>query len=474
MGISSLGVGSNILTQDVLDQLRAADEAKFVAPLDRRLSAEKAKSAAFEILDALMENVYGSLKSLTEYGVFESRSSSVSNEDRVSIKVLENSNVEDFALNVSQLATKEITQSGQFAKNDSSISSTAGTMTLSVGSQTFDINYEASTTLTQLKDLINKEASDGVSASIVQINNGDFRLVLSASETGTGQAISVADSSGGTLSTALLPDPDSLENPDDGIDDGVDGMTSVQNAVDASFTYNGISITRTSNSIDDLLLGVTITLKETGSTTISIQQSTENIEEKFTNFIDKYNSAMFQLNEDTNSSIEVSERGAFSSDSTMKAMKSAMITMLSTVGERVGKISDFGIILSDDGRLSLDSDILKGKLLDDPTSVQAFFVGGTFTSSIGTTTQVSGAFVELENEMAKYSKRGNILDEYKDSIKTRYDSIKEQKEKAIARLNVSFEIQKKRFAAYDAVISRFNSASSMFSQLVDAQLAAKN
>ena len=71
MGISSLGAGSSILTQDVLDQLRAADEAKFVAPVESRIDTIKDEAAAFDILDALMDNVYGSLKSLTEYGVLK-------------------------------------------------------------------------------------------------------------------------------------------------------------------------------------------------------------------------------------------------------------------------------------------------------------------------------------------------------------------------------------------------------------------
>lgn len=463
MGISSLGVGSSILTQDVLDQLREADEAKFVTPLDNRLKSESDKSAAYEIVDALMDNVYGSLKSLTEYGVFESRSSSVSNEDRVGIKVAESSDVQDFTLNVTTLATKEITQSGQFGSADSAVASASGTMVLTVGSDDFSIDYEADTTLTELKELINKNASDGVSASIVQVNSSDFRLVLSANESGTGQSISIA---GASLVDELKPDVDS--------EDAIDGMTSVQSAVDAEFTYNGISITRTSNTIDDLLSGVTVTLKDTGITDVSVQQNTDHIAEKFTNFIDKYNSAMFQLNTDTKSSTDEDERGVFSSESTIKSMKSAMSIMLKNVGESVGEISDYGILTDDDGRLSLDTDLLNTALASDATSAQAFFVGGTFTSSDGSTTELSGVFVELEEEVAKYAKRGSILDEYKESITTRLDSLTEQKEKAIARLDSSYAIQAKRFAAYDAVISKFNTASSMFTDMIDAQVAAQN
>ena len=57
-------------------------------------------------------------------------------------------------------------------------------------------------------------------------------------------------------------------------------------------------------------------------------------------------------------------------------------------------------------------------------------------------------------------------------MKTRFDSITEQKEKAVARLEVSYAIQAKRFAAYDLIISKFNTASSMFTQMINAEIAA--
>ena len=472
MGISSLGAGSSILTQDVLDQLRAADEAKFVEPLDRRLKTETSKSAAFDIVDAYMDNVYGSLKSLTEYGVFESRATTVSNEDRVAVTAAESSDVQDFTLNVNTLATREIVQSGQFASKDALVSTGAGTMEISVGSETYSVDYEATTTLEDLKELINKNASDGVSASIVQINSGDFRLVLSAANTGEGQAISITDvvGAGETLSAALLPDPDAVADPDN----LVDGMTSVQTAVNATFSYNGIDIERTSNSVDDLLAGVTIELKDTGLTQVSVKQNTEHIAERMTNFIDKYNSAMEQLNTDTKSSAEATERGIFSSDSTIKGMKAAMVSMLSTVGENVGKIQDFGVEVGEDGRLSLDSSILNTKLSEDATSAQAFFAGGTFTKEDGTEVEVMGVFSEMEEEVAKYSKYNSVLDQFKDSIKTRYDSLNEQKTKAISRLDSSYAIQQKKFAAYDLIISKFNNASNMFTQMINAEIAAKS
>ena len=472
MGISSLGAGSSILTQDVIDQLKEADEAKFVAPVDARLDIENDKSAAFDIVDALMDNVYGSLKSLNEYGVFEARATSSSNESVVEVTAAESSDVQDFSIQVQTLATKEIVQSGSFAGRDATIATGAGKMELNVGAETFSFDYDATTTLEELKDSINKEAGKSVNATIVQVNTGDFRLLLSAANTGTGQEISITDvaGEGEALSAALTPDPDAVADPSD----LVDGMTTVQTAIDATFKFNGVDITRSSNTVDDLLSGVTLTLKEAGTSAVSVKQDRENIEAKITNFIEKYNSAMFQLGEDTKSSQEASERGIFSSDSTIKGMKSALSSIVSTVGGGVGKIQDFGIEVGEDGRLSLNSTVLGEQLDRDATSAQAFFTGGTYRDADGNETAVDGIFVDIEAEVAKYSKFNNTLDKYKESLAIRTESLNAQRERAVERLDASYEIMAKRFAAYDLIISKFNTASDMFSQMINAEIAAKS
>jgi len=465
MGISSLGAGSSILTQDVIDQLRAADESKFVTPLDSKIKAEDKKSDKFDFLNAHMDNLYESLKSLNEYGVFEARSTSVGNDSIVEINAKESSDIQDFSLEVENIATKEIVQSGSFDSKTAKISDGDGSMKLSVGDKDFTIDYNVSTTLEDLKNLINDKADGSVSATIVQVSSGNFKLLLSSDETGTGKDISITDNDD-HLSDKLLDDADP--------DDDVDGMTTVQDGVDAKFKFNGVEITRESNSVDDLLSGVTITLKDVGKTNVNIQQDREHIEERITNFVDKYNSAIYQLGEDTKSSQEVSERGAFSSDSVIKGMKSSLVNIISTVGEGQGKLLDFGIEVGDDGRLSLNSTKLNEKLDEDPANVKSFFTGGTFTKSDGHTVELKGVFDEIETEVAKYSKYGAVLDKFKDSMSIRTKSLTEQKEKAIERLDTTYATMKKRFASYDLMISKFNNASSMFTQMIDAELAAKN
>lgn len=458
MAISSLGAGAGILTQDLLDQLREADEAQYIRPLDTRKAAETAKQDAFNIIEAYMDNVESSLNTLTEYGVFESRTASSSTESVATVTAADSSDIQDFSLEVLNLATKEIVQSAPlaFVTKESTIATGTGQMKLTVGSSTFTIDYSSSTTLEGLKDLINEAAGDSVSATIVQVADGDYRLFLSAKESGLGQDISITDvvGAGEALSTALTT-----------------GIVNVQDAVDAQFKYNGQTIIRSSNVVDDLLSGVTITLKEAGTTNISVEQNRENIASKIENFISKYNSALYQLNKDTKSSENASERGVFSSESTIKNMKSDLINMLGRVGEGVGRLQDYGIEVADDGSLSLDTSKLNEMLDANPSNVQAFFAGGTFTKSDGSEVTLEGAFVQMEEDVLKYTKYNAGLDQYENLIKSRLESLTEQRTKAMERLTAKYDIMAKQFTAYDSMITQFNSISTMFTNMVNAESA---
>lgn len=461
MGISSLGVGSSILTQDVLDQLRAADESQYVGPVNNRLSAEKSKVAEFDVLDALMDNVYESLKNLTEYGVFESRAVTSSISSVATVTAADSGDILDFSLDVTNLATKQIEQSAGLLAEDATIATGSGTLELAVGSVTYNIAYDATTTLQDLKELINKTAGVSVDATIVQVASSDFRLMLNAAETGTGQTISITDLGDGagnnTLDTAFTT-----------------GMSNVQTAVDASFKFNGLDIVRKSNTVDDLLSGITIELKDAGTTDVSVKQNRANIESKINSFIDKYNTALLQLDTDTKSSQEEASRGVFSSDSTIKSMKRSMENILNSVGGGLGLMQDYGLNTEDDGRLSLDSVKLNEKLDENPENVQAFLAGGTFTKSDGSTVEASGIFAEMEDEFAKYSKYGAILDSYKTAMSDRITSLTDQRDVAIERLDAKYAILAKQWAAYDLLISKINAASSSFTQIANSFTDAQN
>ena len=460
MSISSLGVGSNVLTQDVIDQLKNADKAKFVQPLTTKISAEKSKSGKLDIVNALMDNLSESTGNVADAGLFNTRSATVSG-SAVEVTAHGGSDIQNFDINVKELATKEIEQSGSFDTADSSIASGDGQLKLSVGSKDFLFDYTSDTSLTDLKDQINKDAKGTVQASIVEVAKDDFRLFLTSTDTGTDHDISITDvkGKGEHLDDQLKADTDDT-----------DGYTNVQAAQDASFTYNGLDITRKSNSVTNLLAGVTITLKEkTGDnpvTHVNVTQDVKGIEEKLDSFVTKHNAAIRQLNTMTKSSKSAKDRGVFSNDATIKGMKNSVLTMTNATSGGVDRLENYGFTTHRDGTISLDHSSFEKKLKANPKNVAAFFVGGDFSKD-GTTHKVSGVFNDMKSKVDGYTKSDATLDQLKTSYKTDLKSLEDQQKKATARLTAKYAIMKKRFAAYDAMISKFNSSSDFLTQLIN-------
>ncbi len=452
MGVSSLGAGSGILTQDVLDQLREADEAKFVTPTELAIANEEDKKTALTQIDATMANLTDAINELASPLLYDERTTEVIGTS-VEVTALANTDIQDFTLDVTNLATKQIEQSGAYATSTDLIASAAGSMNLNIDGLDFAIDYDATTTLTDLKNSINDIAGDKVDATIVQINSGEFRLFLSSVDTGTTQNITMTDTTGNLLDTRLTTDFDA---------------PAVQDGVDANFTFNGQAITRTSNEISDLIVGLDITLKEVGSSNVSISQDRENILGRIDSFVEKYNAAMTELDSMTKPSVDSEDRGIFSSDSSIKSMKTMIRDSIDSIGGGVGTLFDYGFDIDKDGLLSIDKDVFNDKLDADPTNVEAFFSGGTFTNPDGTTTVVDGAFNEYSLKVESYTSYNGTLDQLSTYYSDNLNALEDRKLLAIERLDDKYEILAKQYAAYDLVINQYNQASAMFTELTNA------
>lgn len=456
MGISSLGVGSSILTQDVLDQLRKADEAGVITPIKLSIANEEDKKKALSTLDAIMTNLSDSVNELASPLLYDERTSVVTGTS-VDVVATANTDIQSFTLDVINVATKQIEESGSFTARTDTIATAAGSMNLNIDGLDFSIAYDATTTLDDLKNSINDVAGAKVNATIVQIAAGDFRLIMSSVDTGATQDITMTDTTGGLADARLTT-----------------GVTALQTGVDANFTFNGQAITRSSNTVSDLIVGLDITLKSVGSSDVSVEQDREGITSKIDSFVEKYNTAITELDKLTKASTASDERGIFSSESTIKSMKRTLQDMIGSAGGGVASMYDFGFDVDRDGKLSVDKDVLNTKLDDNSANVEAFFGGGTYTNADLTTTVLTGAFAEMSAKVEGYTKYNATLDQFKDSITSNLSSLEDKKTTVTERLDAKYEIMKKQFAAYDLIISRFNSASSTFVQLANAQTAAQN
>ncbi|MCX6052222.1 MAG: flagellar filament capping protein FliD [Campylobacterales bacterium] len=447
MGISSLGTGSSILTQSVLDQLRAADDTQRVKPITLDIANEGDKQSSLKVLAASMKNFSDSINELKSPTLFNARAASVSGTS-VEVTAAENSDIQAFSLNVTNIATKQIEQSGSFAAKTDTIANGAGSMKLNIAGADYTINYDASTTLDGLKTLINTAAGTKVNATVAQIGSADFRLILSSVDTGSTQNITMTDNSVALKDARLTT-----------------GVAPIQTGVDANFTFNGVTVTRSSNQVNDLVTGYGIKLKAPGASDVSVTQDRTALTTKVDSFVEKYNSIIAELTKQTKSSTDSTVRGIFSGDSSIKNMKSVIQNMIESVSGGVGRMEDFGFSVDRSGVMSVDKTVLNTKLDANIANVKAFFSGGAYTKADSSVVTLTGAFTGFYDIANGYAKSGGGIAQIDTALSDGITALNDRKTAATASLDAKYEIMKKQYTAYDAMIAKINNASSMFKQM---------
>ena len=77
----------------------------------------------------------------------------------------------------------------------------------------------------------------------------------------------------------------------------------------------------------------------------------------------------------------------------------------------------------------------------------------------------------MATKIEGYTNVNTVLDQLKESFSSNISTLEDRKTSATERLDAKYEIMKKEFTAYGLMISKINSASSMFLQMANAQTA---
>ncbi|MGA9045963.1 flagellar filament capping protein FliD [Sulfuricurvum sp.] len=463
--INSLGLGSGVLTSDVIDKLKAADTASLITPIDGKITLQKQKDAALSLLGSLMTTFKSSVDAMGDSSLYQQRSVT-GNNSSVSVTVNSGVATQSFSISNTQMALANVKESGTFSALTSTVATGSGTMGLTINGTTYDINYTAATTLSELKDAINSVAGSSVKASTLQVGTNDYRLVLTSVQTGVNQTISLTDSVGGSLDTKLLA-YDAATNPT--------GMEEIQAARDASFKYNGITLTRSSNVISDITPGVTINLLgDNGSTNIAIVQDTQAIADAMSSFVQNYNSLTSQLTSMTTTDVEAGKVGIFNGDSSINLITREINQLVTSVDSKGLSLAQFGIDLSQEGTMSFNSSTFTSKFNENATLAENFFSGMTTVNANGSTTRVDGLFTSMTSLLDRYTGVKGMIETLTTSSSNELKTLNENKKSAQAMLNSRYEVMSARFARYDSLISRLNNQFSSLQQQISMAVNGTN
>jgi len=463
--ITSLGIGSGVLTADVIDQLREADESAILSPIDTKIEENQKKQEAYTLFSSLMTTFKASTSALSNDTIFENKEVDVSGDAEVS--VLPGVNVDSFTLETTQLAKKDVTKFGSYIDRDTT-SVASGTGILKIND--IEIEYDATMKLEDLAQAITDAGGDLFSASILKTGEDSYDLVVSSKETGSENTLTITDE-GGLLSPDLMDAYDEVTNPD--------GFKNIQQAQDAKFTYNGIEVTRSSNTISDLIVGVDITLKKEGDVSnVNVSLEKQSIVDEVQLFVDGYNELVSKLNDLTLADVETGEEGVFNGDSFVKSISRELSSMLSSFEVDGKPLTSLGyettnlagepetkyvFDVSQDGRLSFNSDTLEKVLDEDVESVKKLFSGETDEDGVHT----PGVFGMMDEKLLSYTGSGKMLSGFEESLKTEADSLTNSRQASYASIEARYTTMASRFAAYDSIISQINNQFASIQMMID-------
>lgn len=459
--INSLGIGSGVLTADIIDKLKSRDTSLLITPIDNKITLQQQKGQAIGLLDSLLSSFQSSVSSLSNDALYQGRSTSGST-SAVSVSAAAGVNVQSFSISDTKMALNDIHQSGTFSSTIAPIASGgSGTMTLTSGGLSFGVDYTDTMTLEELKDAINLQAGDKIQASVLQVGASDYRLILRSKETGLSEKIVTTDS-GGFLDQKLIT-YDALTNP-------TGTMQEVQAAEDASFKYNGITLTRSSNVVTDITPGVTINLLQDSTSitsNISITQDVDTIALEMSTLVKSYNTLMSQLKDMTTTDVEAGKVGVFNGDNSINAIGREVTRLMTSINAQGNSLALYGIDLDETGAMSFKTSTFNDKFNSDAVASSAFFSN---IDSDGTTED--GVFTKLNTLMTRYTGSNGTLATLTENSEAELKSLTANKTRSLALLEARYASMTARFAAYDSMISRMNQQFSSLQQQIDAQANA--
>ena len=341
--------------------------------IDVKIAANEVKIAAYEEMQSLLQAITSAADAMrgttnsivTKDDVFSLReayltssSSSVTASSAVVVTAENGAQTGTYDLQILQLATTQKVASSDFSSRSSDLE-LSGTFSIGLeGMESVEITVTEDMSLSEIASAINAEsATTGVQASVVKVTESTYRLVLSGTE--TGKEISLESISGDDIGQAL------------GLTDSDGAFASeIQAAKQAIISLDGIEITRSTNTIDDVLDGISFTIYQTtgSDATISVEIANDltSIKDAIVALVDAYNAyrewALTQ--QAVSSSGGAAADATLFGDSTLRSANNAVASALSTMIDS-SSMALLGLSYDTSNYLVLNETTLNSVLLND-------------------------------------------------------------------------------------------------------------
>ena len=445
--LSTPGIGSGLDIGGIIEQLMTIERQPLVnlgveqVELEAQLSAfGKLKST----IDAF-ETTMGTLADLENFKILSAISSA---DDVLSATATTQAGKGVYQIDVQRIAENHrLASTTVFADSDTTeIGADGDTMTITVGSTDFTVDYGEST-LEGVRDAINNASDNpGVTASILKDDAG-YYLTLSADDTGSEHFISVSYSAADPFNVQSLNTDRDISGTFTSAD--LDAVIQLEN----TFT-----VTSSSNTVTGTIEGVTLNLLKAGTSTLEVARNDAAIRGNAEQFVAAYNEISATIDE-LRRSILTEERASLAS---LEAQFRAVLNTSVGSNSQYEFLFEIGFETDGSGNLSFDSTAFDTALNNDPDGIADMFTNSASGSAV--------AFQELARSLTS---AGGLFDGREQSLNAQIRSVEDQRIRLEARLIQKEQGLVDQFSALDALIANLNTTSSFLSSQLD-QIAAIN
>lgn len=321
----------------------------------------EAKNDALQELNTKVSSVESALYNVINTG-FESKTASLSQSGYITASATTTASEGTYSIRVKSLAVARSDASGDEIESAIDKELDNGSLVITDKDGT-DHTWDFAATNKSLNDLSSEiNALDvGISATVIQYGDNDYRIHMMADETGTDNDFSWVD----TTTNLELANNQAAS----------DAEIYVNNPInDSNF------ITRSTNTVNDVISGVTLNLLEADTdetTTITIDSDSTDLKDKIQGFVDAFNDAMTFLNEQFTYDEENERAGILSGETVARKIKEDLLSFATTSVENssyeLDSFSLIGIEVNRQGMLEINEDNLDEAISDNLDAVKHVF-----------------------------------------------------------------------------------------------------
>ncbi len=374
------------------------------------------------------------------------------------------------AITVQQLARRAVHVTDVFANTGTSLSDAgtgAFTFSLAVGGTTKDVSVTVNagdtnqTVLDNVASAVTTALEGKASAVRVQTETGKSRLTVSSIDTGTSSKITFTDTDG------LLARLGIVHASPTAATDTTGGYLSDDlgnHELDARFLVDGLTYYRESNTVSDLVGGVTFSLKGVSTSAVSVktEADADHAMDAIKDFIAKYNDVLDTLGQNTAVDPTAHTRGPLALDPIYSTLGGALRRHVATVvtsqaAGTANNLAALGIKSARDGKLSIsDETALRKTFGDNPGAFASLF------NAADGVAPVLKAFVD------GYARATGTITQSQNAITARVTSIDAQikrRQDALAKRQAALEDQ---LARQQAVLDQLTSQVNQINTIIAA------